>query len=128
MIVDSHVYFTKENDFKTLFLQVQQEDVLPKTLCHNCYELLNKFYHFKQKCIKSEERLHEYIKYTESHQIEPNEDVKPRFLLESVSQSVIKQEILPELFDSTLKPTENKYLSEVNTEVFGGMFYFCLLS
>lgn len=71
--------------------------------------------------------MHEYIEYIDSHQIEPNEDVKPQFLPENVNQSPIKEEILPELFDSPAKPTRNKYLSEVNTEVFDGMLYLCLL-
>lgn len=109
-----------------VYYQVQQEDLLPKTLCHNCYELLNKFYYFKQKCIKSEERLHEYIEYIESHQIEPNEDVKPQFLSEYVSQKAMKQEILPELFESPSKSTRNTYLSAANTEVFHGTFYLLL--
>lgn len=38
-------------------LQVSKEEKLPRGICNSCYELLNKYYEFKQTCLQSQATL-----------------------------------------------------------------------
>lgn len=39
------------------FIQVADNDELPKTVCDECYNLLSKYYDFKKTCIQSQNTL-----------------------------------------------------------------------
>lgn len=38
-------------------MQVSKDEKLPRGICNSCYELLNKYYKFKQICLQSQATL-----------------------------------------------------------------------
>ncbi|XP_072946910.1 uncharacterized protein [Epargyreus clarus] len=59
---ESFTYFLNENVFPEIYwyctsIKITQDEKLPRALCNVCYNLLLKFFDFKQTCIQSQNKL-----------------------------------------------------------------------
>jgi Zinc-finger associated domain (zf-AD) len=56
------------NIFLVCYLQIHEEDSLPKIICNNCVDKIESFYEFRESCINAEAMLDSYftsMKYSE---------------------------------------------------------------